>query len=579
MKKYTLSNFISVATMAAGGQEGPLKTRMGGSIMIKSGITRRNFLTGASVAAAGAAAVSMLGCSSGTPAASEETAAAEGSTATNPTAVDDSVWALEEVGEPTETIDCDVCVIGGGGTGMAATIQATEQGLNVVLLEKAGALGGAFSATEGMFGVGSHWQEEAGEHGTVGEAVRRCVNYHHYIPSTELYYNFFNQTAETIDWLEEHDCTFRAVVDYGGNLAWHVYYYDENASSPGAYFTDSLRVATEATNANILLNTGAKKILVDNGAVTGVIAADSDGKVIQVNAPVVMLASGGYSSNMEFLHAVSPYTVNKNLVSLGAPGRDGDGIKMGVDAGVALSEGYGTVMWCGPAAIGAQWATDAYSASVQPTLWVNQNAKRFIAEDLWIGNFAAGGIACRDQELTYVIFREQDLAAWEANGPYGTVFTFGTPGVPMDEARSQLESLGSVHVADTVEELAESVGLDPAALKATVDEYNGFCEAGEDPIFGKAAEYLTPIDEGPFWILEVADGYYTTVGGLEINEKLEAIDNEHMPIKGLYVGGCDTGSLYGDSYDVATAPGSQASWAINSGRLAMKNAGEYLASL
>lgn len=74
----------------------------------------------------------------------------------------------------------------------------------------------------------------------------------------------------------------------------------------------------------------------------------------------------------------------------------------------------------------------------------------------------------------------------------------------------------------------------------------------------------------------VSDGYYTTVGGLEINEKLEAVDNDRKPIKGLYVGGCDTGSLYGDSYDVATAPGSQASWAINSGRLAMKNAAEYL---
>ena len=355
-----------------------------------------------------------------------------------------------------------------------------------------------------------------------------------------------------------------------------MYYYDENASSPGAYFTDSLIKATEKTSAKIITDCIAKKILMEDGKAAGVLAEANDGTVYQVNAPVVMLASGGFPSNMEFLHAISPYTVNKNLVSLGAPGRDGDGLRMGVDAGVMLSEGYGSVMWCGPAAIGALWATDAYSASVQPTLWVNQDAKRFIAEDLWIGNFAAGGIACRDQELTYVIFREKDLAAWEQNGPYGTVFTFGTPGVAMDKAREQLKGLSSVHTADTLEELAKSVGLDPKALKETVDEYNKFCSDGSDPIFGKATEYLTPIDEGPFWILEVADGYYTTVGGLEINENLEAVDWNRKAIPGLYVGGCDTGSLYGDSYDVATAPGSQASWAINSGRLAMKNAATYL---
>lgn len=541
-----------------------------------SGISRRSFMTGTGVALAGLAGAAMAGCSPSSAGSKPKEAAKGAADDLNPTGLDNSVWKLDDVGEPKKTLDADVCVIGGGGCGMAATIQASEQGMSVVLIEKGGELGGAFSATEGMFGVGSHWQKEAGDTGTVGEAVRRCVNYHHYIPSTQLYYNFFSQTAETIEWCEAHDCKFRAVVDYGGNLAWHVYYYDAEAKSPGAYFTDSLIKATRATGAEIITSCSAKKILIEDGKAKGVIAKADNGTVYQINAPVVMLSTGGYPSNMDFLHAISPYTVNKNLVSLGAPGRDGDGLRMGVNAGAMLSEGYGTVMWCGPAAIGAQWATDAYSASVQPTLWVNQDGKRFIVEDLWIGNFAAGGIACRDQELTYVIFREKDLAAWEQNGPYGTVFTFGTPGVPMAEAREQLEKLGSVHKADTIEKLAESVGIDAAALKATVDEYNGYCTQGEDPIFGKDAQYLSPIDEGPFWILEVADGYYTTVGGLEINEKIEAVDKDRKPIKGLYVGGCDTGSLYAYSYDVATAPGSQASWAINSGRLAMKNAKDYL---
>lgn len=549
---------------------------------ITEGLSRRNFLKGAgALGLAAAGATALAGCqasTSGSTSSGSSSAAVAQSAGQVPAkaAMDADIWALDEVGDATETVDADVCIIGGGGTGMAAAIQATELGMSVVLIERGSSLGGAFSATEGMFGVGSHWQEEAGEHGTVQEAVQRCVSYHHYIPSTKLYNNFFSQTAETIQWLEDHGCEFRAVVSYGGNLAWHVYYYDEEASSPGSYFTNSLAEATKATDAQIMLSTVAKKIVMEDGKAAGVIAEGDDGTVTQVNAPVVLIASGGYSSNMDFLHAVSPFTVNENLVSLGTDGRDGSGIKMGVDAGVALSEGYGTVMWCGPCAIGAKWATDAYSASVQPTLWVNQHAERYIAEDLWIGNFAAGGIAARDQRLTYVIFTEKDLASWEENGPYGTVFTFGTPGVPMSEARAQLEELSSCHKADTIAELAKAVDLDPEALQETVDTYNAYCAAGADDDFGKASEYLYPVEEGPFYILEVADGYYTTVGGLEISENTEALDNDNNVIPGLYVGGCDTGSLYGDSYDVATAPGSQASWAINSGRLAMKNAAEYL---
>lgn len=539
------------------------------------GFSRRGFIKGASLAALGAVgAAAMSGCSSnespssaaGTPAETKATAAVDS----------DSIWALEEVGEPTETLSADVVVVGGGGTGMAAAIQAQELGLKTILLEKAGVLGGSYVATEGMYGVESHWQKEAGETTTVGEAVRKCLNYHHFIPSPKLYKNFFSQTADTIEWLEDHGCQFEAVVAYNGNLAWHVYHYDESASSPGAYFTNSLAEATEACGAEILTSTPVKQILVEDGKATGVIAEKSDGTIVKVEAPVVLLASGGYASNMDFLHAVSTYTVNENLQSLGGAGRDGDGMKMAKAVGADLAEGYGTVMWCGPCAIGASWASDAYSASVQPTLWVNQDGERYINEDLWIGNFAAGGIAARNQKKTYVMFTESDLAAWEANGPYGTVFTFGTPGVAMSEARAQLEKLDSVHQADSIAELAKSVGIEVEALEETVSTYNALCAAGVDDDFGKAKEFLYPIEEGPFYILEVADGFYTTVGGVKISPDTEVIDTEGQVIGGLYAGGCDAGGLYGDSYDVECAPGSQASWAVNSGRLAMKHAAEYL---
>lgn len=552
-----------------------------------SRMSRRSFIKNAGVVAAGATSLAAIaGCSSNTAAttssSSESTAPASGSATTVSSSVPkgaygtEADWALEEVGEATETMDADFVIVGGGGTGMAAGIEAAEAGLSVIILEKASVLGGNFQATEGMFGIETHWQKEKGETTTITEAVKKCIEYHHYIPNQKIYDRFFAQTAETVEWCEAHGCTFRDVVAYNNYLAWHVYYYDEQAESPGAYFTKSLETATRDAGVEIVTSAPVKKILKDGDAVSGVIAVKDDGTVLKVNAPTVLIATGGYSSNTEFLHAVSPFTVNENIQAMGMPNQEGDGIRMGAAAGAAVAEGLGTVMWCGPCAVGAGWATDAYTASVQPTLWVNQHGERYINEDLWIGNFAAGGIACRNQKTSYVIFTEGDLANWEQTGPYGAVFTFGIPGVAMAETRAQLERLDSVHKADTIADLADSVGIDADALQKTVDNYNDMCAAGEDTEFGKAKEYLTPVEEGPFWILTVADGFYTTVGGLKINENTEVLDADGNVIPGLFCGGCDAGGLYGDSYDVSCAPGSQASWGINSGRIAAQMAAEYL---
>lgn len=114
------------------------------------------------------------------------------------------------------------------------------------------------------------------------------------------------------------------------------------------------------------------------------------------------------------------------------------------------------------------------------------------------------------------------------------------------------------------------------ALVAAVDLYNQYCADGVDPDFNKAPEKMHAIDEGPFYVAEIADGYYCTVGGVKINVNCEALTSEGEVIPGLYATGCDAGGLYGDAYDVNKAPGSQSSWANNSGRFAAQAAAAYL---
>ncbi len=554
------------------------------------GLSRRSFLTGAGILTAGLAGAALTGC--GPQAKSKDTPVATESAA-DATIVDESFWTIPELGEPTETLKADICIVGAGGTGTAAAIQAIDLGLKPLIIERLSGYGGSFIGTEGMTGLETHFTEAEGgtiwngEKYGIKEAMHTCLNYHHWIPQHKLYENFFGQMAETIEWLEGHGIEFEGNISIGaGPKIWHVYNKGDNAS-PGGYFMQCFGAEAKKLGVEARFDTFGRKIIIENGKVAGLLAETAKGDVIKIEAPVVIIGTGGYANNTEMLYGVSE-TRNENIQALGMNCREGDGLKMAKDAGAEFAEGLGTVMWCGPVPVGAitaTWTTDAYSAGVQPTLWLNEKGQRYCKEDLWIDDFAGAGICVRNQKKTFVLFTEQDMLEWEKTGPYGQVFSFGTPGKPLAEARAVLEKCEACHIGATLDEVATAAGLDAAAVKATVDRYNGYCDAaanadGEDTSidaeFGKRAKYLHKVAEGPYWLCEVADGFYTTCGGIKVNEKIQVLDTEDQIIPGLYAGGSDAGGLYGDSYDVKYAPGSQAAWAVNSGRLAVKDAQEYL---
>lgn len=571
--------------------------------MIKqSNLSRRSFLTGAGLVAAGVAGAGLAGCAPQAQGGAEASKSADDLASTGEgdaaASAEADIWKIAELGEPTETIQADVCIVGAGGTGTAAAVQAIDLGLKPIVIERMDGYGGSFVGTEGMTGLetkytsGENCPMFAGAYNPdqpygIKNAMNTCLNFHHWIPQHKLYENFFGQMNETIDWLEGHGLEFAEIIAIGaGPKIWHVYDKGDDAS-PGGHFMMTFGAEADRLGVEARFRTFGRQLVMENGKVAGLLAEDDKGNVIKVEAPVVVIGTGGYANNSEFLYGVSE-TKNVNIQALGMDCRDGDGIKMAKAAGAAMAEGLGTVMWCGPVTLGAvtaTWTTDAYSAGVQPTLWLNQNGERYCKEDLWIDDFAGAGIAVRNQERTFVLFTEADMVRWETEGPDGQVFSFGTPGTPLAEAREVLAASEGCHIGDDLAALCAEVGLDAAAVQATVDEYNKACAAaagldGEDTSadeeFGKRAKYMHAVDAGPYWLCEVGDGFYTTCGGIKVNENTEVLDEEGQVIPGLYAGGSDAGGLYGDSYDVKFAPGSQAAWAVNSGRLAIKNAKEYL---
>jgi fumarate reductase flavoprotein subunit len=137
---------------------------------------------------------------------------------------------------------------------------------------------------------------------------------------------------------------------------------------------------------------------------------------------------------------------------------------------------------------------------------------------------------------------------------------------------------GSTEVltADSVEELAEKMGVDPAVFKATVDEYNHFCEKGRDDLFAKNPRYLVPLKGPRYYATKCYTVCLGTKGGIKINEKMEVVDKKDNPIQGLYAGGLEAGGLYGDSYPIFPSSGLASGFALNSGRIAGRNAAGYI---
>lgn len=492
-------------------------------------------------------------------------------------------WALEELGEPTETIDVDMCVLGAGGTGLAAAIQATQLGLDVVVLEKQAMVGGSFVGTEGLFAVGSHWQDEAGESFTADEVIIECLDYHHWIPNPALYEEFFTRTAETVDWLEGLGVVFDHVQALGDSRnCWHVY-EGEGSEGTGVTFMKSFSAAADELGIRIELECPGKQLIMDGGKVAGVLAKRSDGTVVQVNAPVVVVGTGGYANNGDVIRDLNGADPTR-ITPSGMAGRDADGLKMMRAAGGQLAAQAGTIMFYGPILPGTSYGSEIQAAtSMQPHLWVNQDAERFVNEDMFLKNFAYAGNAVHNQERTLTVCTQAIIDRYIDEGPDVGVGVYVNAGSPLTKLADQLadamedeESAPYIFKADTVEELAQAAGLDPEKLVATVEAYNEMCAAGADTRFSKPAEYMRALEEGPFYAFEVFNGYFTTVGGIKVTPQTEVLDDTNTVIPGLYAGGSDAGGLYGDTYDVGIAAGSQASWAINSGRLAAKNGASYL---
>jgi fumarate reductase flavoprotein subunit len=221
--------------------------------------------------------------------------------------------------------------------------------------------------------------------------------------------------------------------------------------------------------------------------------------------------------------------------------------------------------------------------SRQPYLWLNEQGRRFCDEAI-VANwpFASNAISRQKNRIAFVIF---DRHTKEQMQREGIVYGAGSAALPtskIDDLDGQIakylnDGNKDICVADNLQELAVKIGIEPDVLVRNVEEYNRYCDKGHDDLFAKDPRYLLPVREPKFYAFKVVLRFWGTLGGIEINEKTEVLDDNENIIQGLYAVGNDAGGLWGDTEDLLL-PGEALGFALTSGRIAGKNAFNYITS-
>jgi len=478
----------------------------------------------------------------------------------------------------TET---DIVVVGSGSTGLVAALTAAEGGAKVILLEKMRSMGGVSNFAEGMFGAESDMQRQQYVSYTRDDAFKTIMEYSHWRANARLVRAFVDESAATITWLQQQGVEFDEVTTNvpGGPVVWHILKGPE--TERGSMMIKTLTERAKEKGVEFWLATQAKKLIKESNKITGIII-EKDGEELKINAKAIIIATGGYANNKEWIKKYTGFDLGVNLFPVGNVDKMGDGIRMSWEVGAA-EEGMGVLQFIrgGPVlGVGLSFISPLESASNQPTLRVTQDGERYCDESI-IGNFAFDGnaMARLKGKSVFTIFDESLVNYWMEEGTDMGTGRIYPPGKRLNIGEALKEALETkapdVYAANSVEELAGEIGLNPTVLKATVEEYNGFCAKGHDGLFAKNPKYLRPLKGPKFYALKSNLVFLGTLGGIKINHKMEVVDKKENPIPGLYAGGMDAGGIYGDSYDVITCGGTLA-FGVNSGRIAGKNALKYI---
>ena len=510
---------------------------------------------------------------------------------------EDYKTAIATAAGEDRTVDADVVVVGAGGAGMTAAISAAADGLKVVVVESQAMVGGnSVRATGGMNAAKTPLQdkntfgESAGVEKTLAAAEGYADNetitalaatvseqWEAYKANPEGYFDsvelmeldtmiggkginnpelvktLCSNTADSIVWLDSVGASLTSVGAFGGASVKRIHRpvnAEGKTLSVGAYIVPILEKNLQDAGVEIILNTTVDTILTDaNGAACGVSGVANDGSKLTVNADAVILTTGGFGANLDMVVSYKPELAG--FMTTNAAGIQGQGIKMAEALGAAT--------------------VDMNQIQIHPT--VEANTAALITEGLR-GDGAILVNAEGKRFFDEVSTRDKVSAAEIAQpGSYSYLI--------VDQAMADASNViqgyikkGFTTQGETYEELAKALGMDEAAFAETMNTWNGYVEAKNDPEFGRTS-FANPLNTAPYYAIKVTAGVHHTMGGLKINPAAEVLTEDGSAIAGLFAAGEVTGGVHGAN----RLGGNAVADFVVFGRIAAQSAADYVAAL
>lgn len=489
-----------------------------------------------------------------------------------------------------EEYETQIVIVGGGGAGLSAAVAAAEKGADVVLVEELPKPGGNTQFAFGMFACESPVQKRFNVHAPRDEFFRSAMDYAQWTIDPGIIRAYINKSGDTIGWLEKKGVEFdlpektRIYFGYTAPRCWH------QPIPLGGAVTKALAKNYEELGGRLICGARGREILTDdNGNVAGIIAEKKKGGKIRIKAKCVILATGGYGGDSEFLKKHCPYYNDEVLYTYPVKPL-GDGLKMATKLG---ADTIGLSKLCmEPKGFPGAKERELWILAIQPdTIWLDKKGKRYIDESTYIYR-GAGGFQVIVQlhnlyhnYTNYTFFDDARLknllaiqGTEEAEDHYRNLnrHASDTSGISMDKLLQKEVDRGLIKISDSLDEIAVWMDLAPEDLKATIDEYNALCENKHDEMFAKDPEYLFPFRTPPYYVIKSTARFLNPTGGIKISPDMEALDYHGNPIPGIYATGIDTGGWEGEASYNIILNGSFFSFAINSGRIAGENAAEFV---
>jgi fumarate reductase flavoprotein subunit len=443
--------------------------------------------------------------------------------------------------------------------------------------------GGTTIGIGGLFGIGSPVQKRLGIHETADFCYRHHMDMTNWYCDAKLVRKWMCGSGDMIRWLEEKGVEFDDVICFTGPGLVRAYHVTKGHTGPN--IIKALRKACADNGVEIRTETRVTQLLTDNkGAVTGVLATQGD-EELRISAKAVIIATGSISGNAALKARFYPGQdlSNVHIMAEAFPHTTGDGLTMAEEIGAAST--HISTLFIGPHGHG--WNEQTGVLVRRPHLIkINRNGERFVDESMSVtknwGWMMSMAVDRQPDKVCYALMDEAMLRTFQKEkklyAPYENMASREGDTDPtawldtIDKDIAEEEKLGRIKVADNWDDIAQYIGCDAETLKNTVSDYNRYCEKNYDGEFLKDTRFLISLNTPPYYALKSYSGIDTCIGGLRTNHRLEVMDKNVRPIKGLYAAGVVVGNWLGLGYGWF---GSEMSFTAFSGHNAGKNAAAF----